>query len=265
MVCTTIFNILYTTMKQQLLEYSFHNKLSHIASALSMLDYVQVLFEQNIVVPHRDHVVLGKPFGAQAYYLVWQKLQYLANIEQLSMGVKHDEIDFVDYSEETMGNALGVATGIALASDKMVWANISDAALQMGNTLEALQFIGHNNIKNIFVTIDYNNAQVTGNTSDILAVAPCIEMFKRYGWWVQEVDGHDHVKLNNAYNNLADSLPNVIFCKTVKGHGVKTITEDIKKWHYNKIGTLEELQSLVAELPDTSQHSTSVHTTLTNK
>jgi transketolase len=236
-------------MKRQLLEYSYQNGLSHIASAMSMLDYVDILFTDKIVTPD-DIIVIGKPFGAQAYYLVWRKLGFLDNIEGLSVGVKHDEIVFVDYGEETMGNALGVAIGIAMTTDKRVWVNISDAALQMGNTLEAIQFIGHNSIKNIFLTVDYNNAQVTGNINEVLKVKPTIQFFKEYGWFVQEVDGHDKEKILTAYNNAVGTLPNVYIFHTKKGHGVTSIEEDIKKWHYKKIETSTELQLLVQELRD---------------
>jgi transketolase len=237
-------------LKKQLLEYSFEQGLSHIPSAMSMIDYLDVLFTSKAVTPN-DHIVLGKPFGAQAYYLVWRNLGYLDKIEHLSAGVKHDEISFVDFSEETMGNALGVAAGIAMATDKRVWVNLSDATLQMGNALEAIQFIGHNKLKNIFVTIDYNNAQVTGHVDNILPVHPCIQFFKEYGWWTQEVDGHNKLLLNKAFFNLVDTAPCVVFCHTRKGHGVSEIERDIKKWHYKKIETLTELQSLVAELQDT--------------
>jgi transketolase len=235
-------------MIKQLLEYSYENKLSHIASAMSMLDYVDVLFTEKFVVPYQDHLVIGKPFGAQTYYLIWKKLGFLNKIEHLGAGVKHDEIEFVDYSEETMGNALGVAIGIAMTTDKRVWINLSDATLQMGNALEAIQFIGHTKLKNVFVTIDYNNAQVTGHVDDILTVRPCIQFFKEYGWFVQEVDGHNKLALRNTFSNLADSVPNVVFCHTIKGHGVLEIEKDIRKWHYKKIETLTELQSLVQEL-----------------
>lgn len=233
-----------------LLEYSFENKLSHIASSLSMLDYVDVLFSNKILTT-KDHIVIGKPFGAQAYYLVWREQGWLENIEKLSVGVKHDEIPFVDYGEETMGNALGVSIGIAIANpNSKVWVNISDACLQMGNTLEALQFIGHNKINNIFVTVDYNNSQVTGDIDKILKVEPIINLCRHYGWWTQVVDGHDRSQLNSTFKNLTDSLPNIVFCKTIKGKGVPQMERDIKKWHYKKIETLIELQSLVAELQD---------------
>lgn len=237
---------------RKLLEYSYENGLSHIASALSMLDYVDVLFSEKIIVPYRDHIVIGKPFGAQAYYLVWQEQGYIGEIRDLSVGVKHDELFFVDYGEETMGNAVGVAAGIAMANpDKRVWVNISDATLQMGNTIEALQFIGFNNIKNILVTVDYNGAQVTGSIGDILPVRPVIQMCRLYSWWVQEVDGHNRQSIKEACKNFVSTVPNIMFFKTQKGHGVKSIEQDIKKWHYKKIETLSELQSLVAGLPAT--------------
>jgi transketolase N-terminal domain/subunit len=236
-------------MRKSLLKYSFEHKLSHIPSALSMLDYVDVLFSDKFVVPYRDHIVVGKPFGSQTYYLIWQKLGYLNNIEKLNVGVKHEEIDFVDFSEETMGNALGVSIGIAISNpNERVWINVSDACLQMGNMLEAIQFIGHNKIKNIFLTIDYNNAQVTGKTQDILNVSPIVNMFENYGWNLQIVDGHKHTDIKKSFENLSNVLPNVIVFQTIKGKLISSMENDIKKWHYKKIETEEELQSLLKEL-----------------
>lgn len=231
-------------LTRELLEYSYKNKLSHIPSALSMLDYVHVLFTEKFVTPD-DFIVLGKPFGSQAYYLTWRQLGYLTDIEKLNVGVKHDEISFVDYSEETIGNALGVAIGIAMTTDKRVWVNLSDASLQMGNVLEAIQFIGHNRLKNIFVTIDYNNAQVTGATDSIIKVKPTIQFFKEYGWFTQETNGHNHSQLIQAFSNIVDTVPNVVFCHTVKGNGVKSMEQDIKTWHYKKIDTTLELEKLI--------------------
>ena len=236
---------------QELLEYSYEQQLTHIPSALSMLDYVDFLFT-NEIVTRDDFIVIGKPFGAQAYYLTWRRLGWLDQIEHLGVGVKHDEIEFVDYGEETMGNALGVATGIAMANpSKRVWVNITDATLQMGNTLEAIQFIGHNQIKNIFLTIDYNDKQVTGSTHEVLSVDPVIEMFKGYGWRGKLIDGHNYNEMSKVFYKLSDEQPNVVVCKTKKGNGVKSFLQEPKKWHYKKIETEKELQLLVQELQGT--------------
>lgn len=235
-------------IKKELLEYSYKQQLTHIPSALSMLDYVDFLFSHEIVT-RDDIIVIGKPFGAHAYYLTWRRLGWLNDIEQLGVGVKHDEIDFVDYGEETMGNALGVATGMAIANpNKQVWVNITDATLQMGNTLEAIQFIGHNQIKNIFLTIDYNDKQVTGSTHDVLNVDPVVELFKGYNWRGKLIDGHNEKEMSKVFYKLSNDHPNVVICKTTKGHGVKSFIRDAKKWHYKKIESQEELDLLLREL-----------------
>jgi transketolase len=209
-----------------------------------MLDYIEVLFKDQYVKP-TDGIVIGKPFGAQAYYLVWKDMGLIDNIEQLNVGVKHDEISFVDYADETIGNALGVAIGIALVNPKRVWVNLSDASLQMGNILEAIQFIGQHKISNIFVTIDNNNAQVTGCTKDIVSIDPCKSFFDNYGWSVQEVDGHNKQELRKAFDHLCSHHPNVVFCNTTKGNGVQCMSENVQKWHYRKISTQEELDSML--------------------
>lgn len=234
---------------ETLLEYSYKNGLTHIPSALSMSNYLSVLFETG-VVRKNDFMAIGKPFGAQAYYLIWKELGWLDQIDKLGAGVKHDEIGFVDYSEETIGNALGVASGIALTTDKRVWVNLSDATLQMGNTLEAIQLIGQWQQKNIFVTIDNNNAQVLGKTEDILTVEPVFELFKGYGWDVNYVDGHDEEKLKDCFGKLEFKKPTVVVCNTVKGGKVEEMTSDIKKWHYKKIEDEIELDRLINGLAD---------------
>ena len=227
----------------ELLHYSYINKLSHIPSALSMYNYVDAIFKDKWVTEN-DIIVIGKPFGAQAYYLIWRKYNKLRNIEKLSVGVKHDEIDFVDYSEETIGNSLGVASGIAMTTNKKVWVNLSDASLQMGNTLEAIQFIGQKRQKNIFVTIDWNGMQVTGKTSDIIDVDPIKNMFVDYGWNLCTCNnGHDYKEITKTLaRSQGDERPTVIIFKTLKGGGHPELNDT--KWHYRKIDSLDELTSL---------------------
>ena len=219
-------------MIKELLKYSFENNLAHIPSALSTLDYISVVFNY---IKKSDNIIIGKPFGAQTYYLVWKQLGWLKDIQNLHMGVKHDEIEFVLYSEETIGNALGVAAGVSLASDKKTYVNISDAALQMGNTLEAIQFIGQHNL-NVLVTVDYNGSQVTGNTKDIIDVTAVIDFFKNNSFKTYITDGHDKDKIHAVLKEVIDfKEPTVIFFKTKKGYPFKEMMDNIKQWHYRKL------------------------------
>lgn len=219
-------------MIKELLKYSFENNLAHIPSALSMLDYISVVFNY---IKKSDNIIIGKPFGAQTYYLVWKQLGWLKDIQNLHMGVKHEEIEFVLYSEETIGNALGVAAGVSLASDKKTYVNLSDAALQMGNTLEAIQFIGQHNL-DVLVTVDYNGSQVTGNTKDIIDVTAVIEFFKNNSFKTYITDGHDKDKIHAVLKEVIDfKEPTVIFFKTKKGYPFKEMMDNIKQWHYRKL------------------------------
>lgn len=230
-------------LREELLRHSYKYRLTHIASALSQLDYLEELFTKQLVVPYRDKIVIGKVFGGQSYFLIWKKLGYLDNLPNLEClpVVKHDEIPFIDFAEFSIGNALGVAAGIAMTTDKMIWTNISDSALQMGNTLEAVQFCGHNRLKNMLVTVDMNNGQVTGKTEDILPVEPVVDFFRNYGWDVNF----------DLENFKVGDRPKVFILRNKKGKGIESIEKDIRKWHYKKIETYAELQSLVEELRDT--------------
>lgn len=231
-------------MIEELLRYSYEHQLSHIPSALSMIDYLDVLTSK--LTPHVDRIVIGKPFGSQAYYLVWKKYQWIDTIENLSIGVKHDELPFVDFSEETIGNALGVAAGIAMTTNDRVWVNITDASLQMGNVLEAIQFIGQRQLPNILVTVDNNNAQVTGKTSDIICTTPIIELARLYGWQVIQSSGHDKTAITKAIDSASESVPTIIFFNTTKGHGVPAMIQHTKSWHYRTITNQDELDNLIS-------------------
>lgn len=220
---------------RRLLAHSYKNQLAHIPSALSMFDYLTAVFGQYI--DKDDIIILGKPFGAQAYYIVWKELGWLDDIDSLSMGVKHDEIPFVDYSEETIGNALGVAIGMAIAHPKKkVYVNISDATLQMGNALEAIQFIGRHKLNNILVTVDWNNSQVTGKVDDIIPIDPVINLAKECGWRALTRDGTNLIQMSREFAMLRETAdPTIIFYETVKGQGVSYMEKDPVGWHYRKL------------------------------
>jgi transketolase len=227
------------TIKEEILRHSYKNGLTHIMSAMSHANYIEELFTRKLVVPYRDKIVIGKVFGAQAYYLVWKKLGYLDDYPGTCLPfVTHEEIPFVDFAEYTLGNGLGVAAGIALTTNKLVWVNLSDAVLQMGNTLEAIQFIGHQGLKNMLVTIDMNGAQVTGQTEDICPCEPVVDFFKGYNWDVQY----------DLANFEIGDRPKIFIMRSKKGEGVKSIEEDLRTWHYGKIQSYEQLETFVSEL-----------------
>lgn len=228
---------------QRILEYSIDNKLGHIPSALSMANYLYELFESNeseeVVNPYNWNIIIGKSFGAQSYYILWYHY-YKLSLDNLSYGVKHDDIEFVDYGEETLGNALGIASGMSY-NGKRTWCNISDGALQMGPTLESIQFIGHHQ-QNILLTVDYNTLQLTGNTTEIMGITinSMRDMFYNAGWRVYIVESknfHKHI----IKEVISRPGPVVFLIETTKGEGVVEMISDPVKWHYKQLESISEV------------------------
>ena len=230
-------------LRKRLLDYSIKNELSHIPSALSMFNYLYELFNHDvtdeIIDPYEWNIVIGKPFGAQAYYVIWH-YYYMLDISNLAYGVKHDEIKFVDYGEETLGNALGVASGMSY-NGKRTWCNISDGALQMGPTLEAIQFIGHNK-QDIVLTVDYNRTQLTGNTTKIMGMTinSVYDTFYNAGWVVYKVDSKDFRK-EVVRKVLERNGPIVFLIETIKGEGVEEMEKDPVLWHYLPLTNIQDI------------------------
>lgn len=226
---------------KRLLEYSIKHNLRHIPSALSQYSYLRVVLPlvQNL------NICIGKPFGSQAYYCIWEDLGILPDRE-LSYGIKDKEIPFVNYSEETLGNALGIAAGIALGSPKKTYVNISDGALQMGPTLEAIQFIGKHKL-DLLCTVDFNGMQLTDSIINTVNIHEFnIEsMFAMYGWETRLVD----TRVLNTYGLelvtkeclAVTDKPVALIFKTSKGQGVQEMEQDPVLWHYKELKDINEI------------------------
>jgi transketolase len=234
---------------------SYKANVAHIPSALSMCDYLSVIFG-NFVTPKEYRIILGKPFGAQAYYSVFSRLGWINREEIIKYGsletnwryIIQREHPLITYIDETMGNCLSVACGIAL-TDKKVYVNISDAALQEGTVWESVMFAGAKKLNSILFTIDNNNMQVNGKVSDILDIEPIDKKLTAFGWNVFVCDGHDTDAITAVVKSIFEAKtekPTAIIFKTVKGKGI-SFMEDSLDWHYRKLDE-EAYQKIIKEL-----------------
>lgn len=219
-------------MVNDIIKLSYENDLSHIPSALSMVNYLDRLY-YNKILSKQNHTVIGKPHGAQSYFYIWKKYGLIDDYNNISTSLKNNDVDFLDFSIDILGDALGVGSGIAHVSEKLVWVNIGDGVLQMGNTLEAIQYIGTKQIKNILCTVDFNKSQRCGNL--LIDIEPVINFCKEYNWNVYRCNGHNNDEIDLILNKLKFDKPTIIFFDTIKGHGVDFMEKNIKEWHYKKI------------------------------
>lgn len=222
---------------------SYENKWSHVPSALSMYTYISTLFKSGYILAS-DRIVIGKPHGSQAYYIPWRELNLIESYSNLNTVLKYGQIPFVDYTIDILGDCLGVAAGISIATTSKVWVNMGDACLQMGNILEAIQYIGHNNLRNIIVTVDHNNAQRCGRCSDIVDVLPVYRFAEHCGWNVIECDGHDPEAIRTGWQNCEFKKPTMFAFKTVKGYGYPEMIDNISEWHYKTLNESDIRQIL---------------------
>jgi transketolase N-terminal domain/subunit len=180
---------------------------------------------------------------------------YIDDVSKLSYGVKDNELDFVSYSEETLGNAVGIALGKSMSdkSNKPIWCNISDGALLMGPTMEA--FANYQKISSLIkrpllITIDFNKS-FAKSTSHLNAYE-LQEWLQNLGWDanVTSSDYNDHPRFINSLFDQSLELLNtgktkalVLIIRTIKGQGVEELEQLSQQLHYN-IMTEAEVEKL---------------------
>ena len=231
-------------IRRNILKMSHLTKAGHIPSALSMVDYLYILFKSNFIDITEDKVLIGKPYGSQAYYAVFADMGLIEEEDLWTFGEDDSLLTYgvtakfpgIDFAEDTLASCLGVACGMALSFknrsiDKKVYINVSDASLQAGTVWEGVMFASANNLNNMVLTVDYNKQQILCETFGLERIE---EMFRSFNWQVYRCDGHDPKQILKAYKHYfsrVPSKPTVFIFDTIKGKGVSFMESDLK-WHY---------------------------------
>lgn len=155
----------------------------------------------------------------------------------LLLGHAHYKVPGIELSTGSLGHALSVATGVALAgkykgkSYKTV-VLLSDGELDEGSNWEALLFAAHYQLKNLYIIIDYNKIQSLDRVENTLALEPLRKKFEAFNCEVLECNGHDHEEIEKTLKMFSDATkPHILIAHTVKGKGV-SFMEDTVLWHY---------------------------------
>jgi transketolase len=79
---------------------------------------------------------------------------------------------------------------------------------------------------------------------------PLAEKFRAFRWAVQEVDGHDHNAIREAFETAPwiPGRPSCLIANTVKGRGVEFMEGELK-WHYSSPND-EQLMSALTHLQE---------------
>lgn len=159
----------------------------------------------------------------------------------------------------SLGQGLSVAIGAALAKKLnndscFVYSLHGDGEVQEGQIWEAAMFAAAKKVDNLISTIDLNNAQIDGRTSDVLNLGDLKAKWLAFGWDVMEMNGNKIEEviatIKKAQQHTGKGKPVMILMKTIMGKGVDFM-EDNYKWH-GTAPSNEQLQKALAQLEETT-------------
>jgi transketolase len=250
------------------LEMVTRAKASHIGSALSIADIVAVLYGRTLRIdpaapdnPERDRFILSKGHACVAVYAALAETGFIdpallqtygADGSTLMAHISH-KVPGAEFSTGALGHGLPFGTGKALAANRLgkLWRTVvltSDGEWGEGSNWEAALFAAHHKLDNLLCIIDYNKLQSLTTVDETLRLEPLHSKFDAFGWAVQEVDGHDHQALANAFDSASwpAGKPAMVIAHTTKGKGV-SFMENKVEWHYRN-PTPELLAEALAEI-----------------
>ncbi|MES2513863.1 MAG: transketolase [Bacteroidota bacterium] len=255
-------------IRKTTLNMVFNAKASHIGGAFSMADILSVLYNDILKIDPlqpenetRDRFLLSKGHACTSLYATLG-LKGFFDIKELdtyatdgSKYLSHTShyISGVEISAGSLGHALPVACGLAIASQKKqkTWKTyclLSDGELNEGSNWESILLAPQLKLKNLILIIDYNKIQSFGFVKDVIDIEPLSKKFEAFNWETYEIDGHNHEELLKTFKacDNQNQKPKVIICNTIKGKGV-SFMENKLLWHY-KSPSQEEYNQALEEL-----------------
>ena len=239
---------------------------SHIASGLSIVDIISVLYNEILKVDNnnpkwdsRDRFILSKGHACTPIYAALAELGFFSMYD-LELYGKNDSILMnhishkvlgVEFSTGALGHGLPFGVGKAKAAKILnenwkTFVLLSDGELDEGSNWEAFMFAAHHKLNNLTAIIDYNKLQSLNTVENTLNLEPLAAKFEAFGWDICEVDGHNYEELAIELKQIHDFKPRIIIAHTTKGKGVSYMENKVE-WHY-KTPTKEELEIALNEL-----------------
>lgn len=252
-------------IRRETLKMVFAAKASHVGGALSMADLLAVLYSKVLDIDplepnakERDRFFLSKGHACTGLYATLalkgfydpKELNSYSQNDSIFLSHVSHKIPGVELSTGSLGHALPVACGVALAAKRQkrnfkVYVMLSDGELDEGSNWEAILFAAHHKLDNLICIIDYNKIQSLGSVEEVVGLHPLKPKFESFNWHAVEIDGHNHASIEDAFKIEPKQMPLCIVANTVKGKGVDFM-EDKLLWHY-KSPTQDQLNEALKQ------------------
>jgi transketolase len=244
-----------------------HRRGSNVASALSAVDILAVLYFDVMRIPspddpRRDRFILSKGHGASALYATLARRgfadpklleTYLRDDSPLTGHSSKGLVPGIEVSTGSLGHGLAIGAGMALAArldrrEHRVFVLMGDGEIQEGSVWEAANLAARLRLDRLTAIVDVNRLQGYGRVDDIMPVASFADKWRAFGWAVQEADGHSPGDLSRRLRGVPfePGKPSLLLAHTTKGKGVAEM-EDCLGWHYFNVPD-EKLDRFLEEL-----------------
>lgn len=255
-------------IKQTLVKMVHRANVSHIGSAMSVLDILYILYFKtanisnlNIKDPDRDIVILSKGHASAALYSVLYHRGFISKemIENYSIDngslpchIDKEKSPFFEVSAGSLGHGLSIGAGMALAkkinkNTGRVFVICGDGECNEGSVWEAVMFASSQKLNNLTFIVDFNKLQGFGATNSVINQNNLKERLLTFGFDAYSIDGHNHKEIENALQYKSER-PIAIIADTIKGNGV-SFMENKLEWHY-KSPNDEQLEIALKEIED---------------
>jgi transketolase len=241
----------------------------HIGGSMSIADLLTLLYYHKMKVDPsnpkwegRDYLVVSKGHAGPVVYAALASkgffpLDWLKTLNQggTKLPSHCDRVltPGIDMTAGSLGQGFSAAVGMALGlkmdgKPNRVYAIVGDGESDEGQIWEAAMFAAAKGLTNITAFTDYNKQQLDGYVKDILDLGDLPAKWKAFGWFTQEVDGHDIEALDNAIEATAaqKEKPSMIIMHTIKGKGC-SFAEGIEKNH-SMVFNMDKAQEAIAAL-----------------
>lgn len=258
------------TLRQSIIHELVTAGSGHAAGCLGFADVMAVLYfhamrldPENPDWQDRDIFVMSNGHYAPLLYATLAERGFfdkkeLTNLRKFGSKLQgHPErgsLPGVETTSGPLGCGLSQAAGMSYSlkylggnPQRFVYCSLGDGELNEGNIWEAAMFATKYNLSNIIAIIDRNNIQIGGDTEKVMPLGNLADKWRSFGWFTQEVDGHDHEAIVKAIDVAKIShQPNVIIAHTIPGFGVDFMEYDYR-WH-GKAPNAEEARRALIQL-----------------
>lgn len=256
-------------LRRDVLNMIWNAKSGHLGGSFSEIEILTALFHgemnfsgKNMNDPERDRFVLSKGHTAPALYVnladvgCFEK-ERLMNSYRICNGMLQGHPCITTPGVEICGGSLGiglsVANGMAAGNRYQgykgrVYCMIGDGEIDEGQIWEAAATGAALKLDNVCAFVDVNGLQNDASTKEVKDMMDISAKWKAFGWYVQEIDGHDFKQIFDALDKARahKGQPSVIVAHTIKGKGV-SFMENIVEWH-GKTPNEAEYKAALAEL-----------------